>query len=84
MEAEFLRRDPATSDRAELTRTNVMLRVIEKKIAEHPEIIFIGATNNINHVDPAAYRVGRFGIPFVVSLPEKEDVEHILAATFDE
>ena len=84
MEAEFLNRDPSTGDRAELTRTNVMLRVIEKKISENPDIIFIGATNYIAHVDPAAYRVGRFGIPWVIDYPDQEDVKEILAGNFQQ
>ena len=83
MEAEFLNRDPSTGDRTELTRTNVMLRVIEKKISENPDIIFIGATNYIIHVDPAAYRVGRFGIPWVIDHPDESDVKEILAGNFE-
>lgn len=83
MEAEFLNRDPSTGDRTELTRTNVMLRVIEKKISENPTIIFMGATNYVEHVDPAAYRVGRFGIPWIIEDTNADDVKEILTANLD-
>lgn len=82
LEAEFLKRDPETSPRAELIRTNIMLRVIENMIKKHPNILFVGATNHIDLVDPAALRLGRYGVHLEVKLPTQKDVEAILDGTF--
>lgn len=84
MEAEFLNRNSPSIDQRQLTRTNVMLRVIEKKISENPDIIFVGATNHIDQVDEAARRVGRFGIPWKINYPDEADVKGILAGNFNQ
>ncbi|MCO6432394.1 MAG: AAA family ATPase [Deltaproteobacteria bacterium] len=83
MEAEFLKRDPETSPREELTRTNIMLRVIERLIKKHPDIIFVAATNHIDLVDEAALRLGRYGCHLEVKLPQEADVKDILDGCFD-
>jgi AAA+ superfamily predicted ATPase len=83
MEAEFLNRDPRTSQRSELTRTNIMLRVIERLITQHADIFFIGATNHIDQVDGAALRPGRFGIHLEVKLPNQEDAEAIVRGSLE-
>jgi SpoVK/Ycf46/Vps4 family AAA+-type ATPase len=83
MEAEFLNRNAQGVDQAQINRTNIMLRVIEKKIAENPDIIFVGATNYIHRVDEAARRIGRFGIPWKVELTGEEDAKEILTGNFN-
>ncbi len=80
MEAEFLQRDPKTGERAELARTNIMLRVIERMMGRYPEIQFFAATNHIEQVDRAALRFGRYGMHFEFALPTKEDVQAIISA----
>jgi hypothetical protein len=62
MESLFLKRDPSTSSREELDETNQMLRILEEVMQKHFDIFFMGATNNVQFVDDAAIRVGRFGI----------------------
>jgi len=81
LEAEFMNRDPKTGRREEITRTNIMLRVIEKLIKQNPDIIFIGATNYIDLVDKAALRTGRFGIHHETRLPTEEDITIIIKGT---
>ena len=83
MESEFLNRNSSTVDQKQNRLTNVMLRVIERKIAENPEIIFVGATNYIGQVDLAAVRVGRYGDPNYVGPTNREDVIANLTGNFN-
>jgi len=83
MEEEFRRRDPATTTRADRSRTNIMLRVIEKMMQDYPEILWWGTTNDVNGIEPAATRHGRFGLHIEIPLPKREDVEAIVKGTLD-
>lgn len=82
VEVEFLKRNPEFSERDELTRTNVMLRVIEREIESNPDKIFFSATNHIELVDEAARRLGRYGLHHEVRMPNKVDVSDILSGVF--
>ncbi len=84
MEAEFLKRNPETSPRAELISTNIMLLVIEKLMAKYPEIIFVAATNHIDLVDRAALRVGRYGIGKYLGRPDQKSIQQIILGNLKE
>lgn len=91
MESLFLKRDPATSSREELDETNQMLRILESVMEKHHDIFFMAATNNIHFVDPAALRVGRFGIHLQLKPATREDAKalfrgvcEMLDLSFDE
>jgi AAA+ superfamily predicted ATPase len=78
MESLFLKRDPSTSSREELDETNQMLRILEEVMQKHVDIFFMAATNNIQFVDDAAIRVGRFGIRLQLKPVRQEDAKALV------
>jgi SpoVK/Ycf46/Vps4 family AAA+-type ATPase len=78
MEAQFLRRNPMTSTQLEIDETNKMLRVLEAVMERNPDLLFVAATNHIEFVDPAALRIGRFGIHLELRAVSKGDAEDLL------
>jgi len=82
-EAYFMRRTTGEASHQDINRTNMKLRIFADLIRKNPEVLFFGATNNLQHVDDAGLRVGRFGVHFKLGLPEREDVDEILARTLE-
>jgi AAA+ superfamily predicted ATPase len=78
MDSNFLKRDPAMSSQAELEETNQMLRILESVMEKNPDLLFMAATNNPHIVDPAARRVGRFGIHIELKATTKEDADELI------
>ena len=64
--------------------TRAPARVLNQQLAEldgmeqRSNVLVIGATNNVDIVDPAALRPGRFGVHLYVGLPEPADRAEIL------
>ncbi len=79
IEGEMIERQLVKNSPEQIALTNAMLRVIEREVTKHPEIIFMAATNHIDLVDRAALRLGRFGIHIELKGPQIEDVKVIIS-----
>src|ERR1051325_3028056 len=64
--------------------TRAPARVLNQLLAEldgmeqRSQVLVIGATNNVDLVDPAALRPGRFGVHLYVGLPDADERSAIL------
>ncbi len=79
LEAEFAKRTSLQGSPRDVGVVNSMLRIIEREMRANPEIFFVGATNHIDMVDPAALRPGRYGIHMEIKLPNADEIKEFFS-----
>jgi cell division protease FtsH len=62
---------------------NLLLGIIDGT-EDYPGVVFIGATNRLNSIDPAFLRPGRFEYQIPINLPEYEDRLDIITLFLEE
>lgn len=78
------RKDRIGGDNEMLELTTALLRKFEILIPNTQDILICATANNIEVIEPAMIRPGRFGCKIEVPLPDKDGVRQIIESTLTE
>jgi SpoVK/Ycf46/Vps4 family AAA+-type ATPase len=77
-DACYRRRNAEFMSVTDILNSNQMLEITEVLFGENPDMFVMGATNNIELMDPAALRIGRWGLMLDLNTQTPNDVHDIL------